>query len=353
MKHVVVLCGGRSAEHDISLLSASSVVDHLDKSKYNITVLGIQKDGSTYSSDQISDKLKLRSFEDVQFSFGQDWISLIANLNLSADIVFPVLHGPFGEDGTVQGVLEVLNIAYVGSDVWGSAVGMNKVFSKEILHWSGLPTLPWTSFSRSQWQDDSSSLLEKIESSADYPIFVKPANLGSSIGISKSAHTKDLSSHIEAAFQYDDHVLCEQGIEAREIELAVVGNDNPEVSVPGEIIPSREFYNYEAKYIDQESELLIPASLSHDQVHKLQHLALASFKTLRLGGMARIDFLLNKSTKEIWINEVNTIPGFTRISMYPRLWEASGISYKVLLDKLIQLGLEKYHCKQRFLTEEH
>ena len=228
---------------------------------------------------------------------------------------------------------------------------MNKVFSKEILHWSGLPTLPWTSFSWSQWQDDSSSLLEKIESRADYPIFVKPASLGSSVGVSRSVNVKDLSSHIEAAFQYDDYVLCEQGIEAREIELSVVGNDNPEVSVPGEIIPSREFYSYEAKYIDQESELLIPASLSNDQVQKLQHLALVSFKALRLGGMARIDFLLNKSTKEIWINEVNTIPGFTRISMYPRLWEASGISYEILLDKLIQLGLEKYHRKQRFLTE--
>ena len=212
MKHVVVLCGGRSAEHDISLLSASSVVDHLDKSKYHITVVGIQKDGSTYSSDQISDKLKLRSFEGVQFPFGQDWISLIANLNLSVDIVFPVLHGPFGEDGTVQGVLEVLNVAYVGSDVWGSSVGRTKVFSKEILHWSGLPTLPWTSFSWSQWQDDSSSLLEKIESRADYPIFVKPASLGSSVGVSRSVNVKDLSSHIEAAFQYDDYVLCEQGI---------------------------------------------------------------------------------------------------------------------------------------------
>jgi len=351
MDHVVVLCGGRSAEHDISLLSASSILNHLDRSKHRISVLGIQKDGSIYSAGQIADKLELQIPDDVHFPSGQNWFSLLADLNPPADIVFPVLHGPFGEDGIVQGALEILDTAYVGSGVWGSAVGMNKICSKEILQWSGLPTLPWISLSQPQWQDNSDNMLKRIESQLDYPIFVKPANLGSSIGINKSKQRRDLAPHIEVAFQYDDYALCEQGIEAREIELSVLGNDHPEVSAAGEVVPCREFYSYEAKYIDEQSQLLIPAPLSEDQIQQVQQLALAAFEALQLEGMARIDCLLDKNTGDFWINEANTIPGFTRISMYPRLWEASGLSYGCLLDRLIELGLERHRRRKRLSVE--
>lgn len=351
MDHVVVLCGGRSAEHDISLLSASSILNHLDRSKHRISVLGVQKDGSIYSAGQIADKLELQKPDGVHFLSGQNWFGLLTDLTPPADIVFPVLHGPFGEDGTVQGALEILDTAYVGSGVMGSALAMNKICSKEILQWSDLPTLPWISFSQPRWRDNSDTILNRIEGQLDYPIFVKPANLGSSIGINKSKQRRDLASHIEVALQYDDYVLCEQGIEAREIELSVLGNDHPEVSVAGEVVPSSEFYDYEAKYIDEESQLLIPAPLSEDQAQQAQQWALAAFGALQLEGMARIDCLLETNTGKFWINEANTIPGFTRISMYPRLWEASGLSYGCLLDRLIELGLERHRRRGRLSVE--
>jgi D-alanine-D-alanine ligase len=351
MKHVLVLCGGRSAEHEVSLLSAGSVLKHLDRDRYRISVLGIQKDGSIYPTRTIADKLGLKTTPEFHFPSGENWICVLAALSPPADLVFPVLHGPFGEDGTIQGVLEVLDIPYVGSGVWASAVGMNKICSKQILQQAGLPTLPCLSFSQSEWRENADALLERSEHQLHYPVFVKPANLGSSVGINKSKDREDLIQHVETGFRYDDHVLVEQGIEAREIEVSVLGNEQPRVSVAGEIIPSAEFYSYEAKYIDQSSQLLIPAPLSEDQMQRVQQLALRTFQVLQLEGMARVDFLMDKSTGDLWINEPNTIPGFTRISMYPKLWEASGLPYARLLDRLIELGLERHGRRSRFSVE--
>lgn len=347
--HVLVLCGGKSAEHEVSFLSAASVLDYLDPAKYRVSVIGIQKDGSLYPPEATVDRLKLDSAEKFQFPSGENWVCLLADLK--PEIVFPVLHGPFGEDGTIQGMLEVLDIPYVGAGVWGSAVAMNKIHSKKILLEEGLPVLPFISIPQTEWQGCGEDFSKLVADKLHYPVFVKPANLGSSIGINKSASRDDLIQHIEAAFRYDDFILVEQGIEAREIETSVLGNSRPQVSIAGEIIPSREFYTYEAKYLDQGSQLLIPAPLSGEEMKRVQELSIATFRVLQLEGMARIDFLMDKKSGQFWVNEPNTIPGFTHISMYPKLWQASGLSYPDLLDKLIDLGLERYGRRSRFSVE--
>ena len=347
MKHVVVLCGGRSAEHDISFLSASSVLQNLDTTKYELSVLGIQRDGSTCSPDTTAAKLKLQDFPHIRFPSVERWVCALSTLDPPADVVFPVLHGPYGEDGTVQGVLESLDVPYVGSGVWGSAVSLNKIHSKKILGESGLPVLPCIATSRTRWQDQAEAFLQEVENQLSYPVFVKPANLGSSVGVNKSKDRENLLSHVEVAFGYDDYILVEQGIKAREIEVSVLGNERPEASLAGEIIPSEEFYSYQAKYLDQESQLLVPAPLSKTQMREVQRLALAVFSSLQVEGMARVDFLMEKETSAWWVSELNTIPGFTRISMYPKLWEASGLSYTRLLDKMIDLGLERHRRRRR------
>lgn len=351
MKRVVLLCGGRSAEHEVSFLSASSILNHLDQAKYQVSVLGIQKDGSLYRPEATRKKLGLESAERFHFPTGKHWICLLADLQQAPDIVFPVLHGPFGEDGTVQGTLEVLNIPYVGAGVCGSAAGMNKIHTKKILLEAGLPVLPFMALGLSEWEQGSEDFLVLVERRLHYPVFVKPANLGSSVGINKSTRREELIEHIEVALRYDDFVVVEQGIEAREIEISVLGNSNPEVSVAGEIIPSEEFYSYQAKYLDDESQLLIPAPLSQQEMKRVQELALASFKALQLEGMARIDFLMDSMTSELWVSEANTIPGFTEISMYPKLWEASGLRYAQLLDKLIELGVQRHRRRSRLSVE--
>ena len=351
MKHVVVLCGGRSAEHEVSFLSAKSILSHLNPAKYRLSVVGIQKDGSLYSPQATRGKLELKSLQHFHFPSAKHWVGLLLDLKPVPDVVFPVLHGPFGEDGTIQGTLEVLNIPYVGAGVRGSVVGMNKIHSKEILLDSGLPVLPFISLAQTQWQERAEDCLEVMEKRLPYPVFVKPANLGSSVGINKSRQRDELIEHIGVAFRYDDFIVVEKGIEAREIETSVLGNSQPEVSVAGEIIPSREFYSYDAKYHDQDSQLLIPAPLSEKEMQRVQELALAAFRALQLEGMARVDFLMDKNTGRLWVSEANTIPGFTDISMYPRLWEASGLRYPDLLDKLIDLGLERHRRRSRFSVE--
>ena len=350
-KHIVLLCGGKSAEHEVSFLSASAVLSHLDPAKYQISVLGIQKDGSLYSSETTRRDLKLNSSQEIGFPEGRHWVSVLTELTPATEVVFPVLHGPFGEDGTIQGTLEVLNIPYVGAGVWGSAVGMNKVYSKKILLQEGLPLLSFLSLTRKEWEDDREGCLQRVAEELSYPVFVKPANLGSSIGVHKSTHGEELLKHIDAAFCYDDQLVVEQGIDAREIEVSVLGNSDPKVSVAGEIIPSREFYSYEAKYLDGESQLLIPAPLSQEEMGQVQDLSLWTFKALQLEGMARIDFLMDRGTGQFWISEPNTIPGFTEASMYPKLWEASGLGYSELLDILIDLGLERQRRRSRFSVD--
>jgi len=317
------------------------VIKNLNPDRYRISVVGIKKDGTGYSGHELAERLGLGKSDNVDHLAGHNWLSSLAALYPPPEIVFPVLHGPFGEDGTVQGALEILDLPYVGAGVWGSAVGMNKIHSKKILAGAGLPVLPWFWIDRVCWQKQRDEMVARAESTAAYPLFVKPANLGSSIGINKSKNRTDLIAHIDDAFRYDDFIVVEKGIEAREIELSVLGNLEPAVSVAGEIIPSREFYTYESKYVDQSSELLIPARLSTEEMKQVQELALATYRSLQLEGMARVDLLMDKQSGEFWVNEPNTIPGFTSISMYPKLWEASGLPYARLLDQLIELGFER------------
>jgi D-alanine-D-alanine ligase len=342
MKHVVILCGGRSAEHEVSLRSAASILGTLSSRTYRRSVIGIAKDGATWAADTTASKLAPAAHPGVSFLGGKHWLVLLLELEPPPDIVFPVLHGPYGEDGTVQGALEVLGLPYVGAGVWGSAVGMDKIHSKIILQQAGLPVLPYAAVDRYQWQTDAEAVVRRAEGGLAYPLFVKPANLGSSVGINKSKDRRQLEAHLEIAFRYDDYVLIEQGVAAREIEVSVLGDFQARASVAGEIIPTDEFYTYHAKYHDSNSRLLVPAPLSTEQMEEVRALAVKTFLALQLEGMARVDFLLDKQTGRFWINEPNTIPGFTSISMYPKLWEASGLPYSELLDELVALGLARH-----------
>jgi D-alanine-D-alanine ligase len=258
------------------------------------------------------------------------------------DVVFPVLHGTFGEDGTVQGLLELAGVPYVGCGVLASALAMDKPAAKDVFGAHGLPVLPYQVVNRKMWRRDPTQVIAGIESELTYPLFVKPANLGSSVGVSKVHDRSELAPALDVAARYDRKMVVEQGIEAREIEVSVLGNDEPIASVPGEVVPSREFYDYEAKYVDQDSELFIPAPLDGDLVERVRQMAVRAYKALDCAGMARVDFLLDKASGELWLNELNTIPGFTQISMYPKLWEATGIGYSELISRLIDLAAERF-----------
>jgi D-alanine-D-alanine ligase len=347
LRHVVLLCGGRSAEHEVSLLSVASVISHLDQSRFRVSVLGIRKDGSTMAADELRRQIDSSvAFTGVETPDSVPWVSFLERCSPENCIVFPVLHGPYGEDGTVQGALEVLGLPYVGASVGGSAVGMNKMHSKQILSAAGLPVVPGRCFDREDWRASRSSLLSEIDRLFRYPVFVKPVNLGSSVGISRCAGRGALVRAIDVAMEYDDWIIVEQGIDAREIEVSVLGSFSPRVSVPGEIRPSDVFYSYEAKYLSDASELIIPAPLEPAEIALVQGLAVDAFRALHLEGMARMDFLMDRRSRQFWINEPNTIPGFTRISMYPKLWEASGLPYRELLSQLIDLGLERHQRRK-------
>ena len=350
-RHVLVLCGGRSAEHEVSLLSATSILSYLDPNKYRVSVIGIKKDGSVYDSQRLRDSLLLPEDRSFDFLDGGHWLCQLAEMQGAVDVVFPVLHGPFGEDGTVQGALEVLGIPYVGAGVWGSAIGINKIHSKKLLLEAGVAALPYVETDRNQWDQNRESVLDRVEEELPYPVFVKPAHLGSSVGVSRSLSRSELAANLVKALRFDDFILIEKGIDGREIEVSVLGNWEPRASVAGEIVPSREFYTYEAKYIDEASELLIPAPLSESSMEEVRGLAVKAYRALGLEGMARVDFLLDKETDRFWINEPNTIPGFTDISMYPKLWEATGIPYSTLLDELILLGVERHQRVQSFSVD--
>jgi D-alanine-D-alanine ligase len=266
-------------------------------------------------------------------------------------VIFPVLHGPFGEDGTIQGLLELANVPYVGCGVLSSAVGMDKAVMKVLFRAHGLPVPDWISIVRRQWEAEASGLTARIEAELGFPVFVKPANMGSSVGISKVRRAADLAAAMDLAFAYDLKAVIEEAVpEAREIECAVLGNDHPEASVPGEIVPSREFYDYEAKYLDNASRLEIPAILDEGMSESVQRLALEAFAAIDGAGLARVDFLLSRSTGQLLLNEINTLPGFTTISMYSKLWEASGVDYPTLVDRLITLAIERHSRKQAIKT---
>lgn len=337
---VAVLFGGRSGEHEVSLVSARSVINALDKKKYDVKLVGITKTGKWISGNN---SLALLEVKSGKLLLGKNQINIISENKI--DVVIPILHGPYGEDGTIQGLLEMADIPYVGSGVLGSAVGMDKIAMKMIFQANGLPICKFQWFLRTEWKKNKSGIIKNIEKELGYPCFVKPANSGSSLGISKAHNKKELMKSIKLAVEYDRRILVEQGVNCREVECSVLGNDNPKASILAEIIPGKEFYDYEAKYTDGLSQAIIPAKLSKVIVKKLQDLSCKTFKVLDLAGMARVDFFIRKENNEILLNEVNTIPGFTNISMFPKLWEASGIKYSRLLDILIELALRRHREK--------
>lgn len=352
---VAVLFGGRSGEHEVSLVSARSVINALDKKRYDVKLVGITKTGEWISGANSLTFLEAQSSEaaldnkktNVVFAAKTSIVNYPAtDLALNKiDAVIPILHGPYGEDGTIQGLLETANIPYVGSGVLGSAVGMDKIAMKMIFQANDLSTCKFQWFLRTEWKKNKNKIIKNIEKELCYPCFVKPANSGSSVGISKAHNKKELTAAIDLAVKYDRRIIVEQGVNCREVECSVLGNDDPKVSIPAEIIPGKEFYDYEAKYTEGLSRAVIPAKLSRTIVKKIQDLSCKAFKVLDLAGMARVDFFIRKENNEILINEVNTIPGFTSISMFPKLWEASGIKYSRLLDILIELAVQRYREK--------
>lgn len=367
-QHVVILFGGKSGEHEVSIVSALSVYQALDKSKYDVTMVGIDKTGRWLLPDQsllLAQKenprlIKLNEIKNTVAlipcpeqkslrSVSQQNGSLLPSAIKKIDVVFPVLHGTQGEDGTVQGLLELANLPYVGAGVLGSSLAMDKEMTKRVLHEAGIPVVPYITVRRKEFDRDVSAVVKVAKEKFGYPYFVKPCNLGSSVGIHKVKDDADALVKIRDAFLYDTKVIIEQAINARELECAVLGNDDPQASVIGEIIPAHEFYSYDAKYIDPNgAELSYPAkNLDQKTVDLIQSLAKKTFIATECAGMARVDFFLDKDTGKIYLNELNTIPGFTSISMYPKLWEASGLPYPKLLDRLIELALERYEQHQK------
>ncbi len=344
-----VIFGGRSGEHEVSLVSARSVMAALDPGKYEIIPIGISREGRWLSTGDPHQRLQslIEQGSSAHASAEPPGGSgLIPGIEAEGfpkvDVVFPVLHGTYGEDGTIQGLFEMAGIPYVGAGVLGSALCMDKIASKMIMRASGLPVADFFPLTRQRWQEEAGAVVAEIEDYLGYPCFVKPANLGSSVGITK-AHDRDgLRAGLELAAEYGQRLLVEQGIDAREIEVSVLGNEDAIASIPGEIIPCREFYDYQAKYVDDRSELLIPAPLPDELAAEIRSLAVQAYLAHDGGGMARVDFLLDRHTLRPFVNELNTIPGFTPISMYPKLWEASGLPYPQLLDRLIELALERF-----------
>jgi D-alanine-D-alanine ligase len=352
---VGIVYGGRSGEHEISVTSAGSIFKHIDRGQYEPIAIRIEKDGRWTLPDQ--PPMALTAAEVIQQAktaavksqgLGGGEPAVLAALEL--DIVFPVLHGPYGEDGTIQGLLELANIAYVGAGVLASAAGMDKSAMKMMFAARGLPLCAWRGFVRPEWDRDRAAVLRELET-LGYPMFVKPANLGSSVGISKVKASAALVPAIEMALEFDRKVVVEAAVpNPREIECSVLGNDDPQASRPGEIIPSREFYDYHAKYLDDDSKSVIPAELSDGVANEIQRLAVEAFRAIDCSGLARVDFLVARDSGSIVLNEINTMPGFTSISMYSKMWEATGLAYAALVDRLIQLGLERHRQKQRLKT---
>jgi D-alanine-D-alanine ligase len=352
---VGVIYGGRSGEHEVSIVSASSIFKHLDSGRYDPTPIRIEKDGRWVLPSRppaVSNAADVTKLGPHPADGAREVEPTVALRNL--DVVFPVLHGPYGEDGTVQGLLELSNIAYVGAGVLGSAVGMDKDVMKKLFAAHGLPIVPHLTVLRREWQADARGITARVAGELHYPVFVKPANLGSSVGISKATSDTSFCEAMQLALRFDKKIVIEAGVsQPREIECAVLGNDEPEASVPGEIIVTHRdgFYSYTAKYIDAEGATTrIPADLSPEMIERVRRLSIDAFRALDLSGMARVDFFVDGATGGLYLNEVNTIPGFTSISMYPKMWEASGLAYPALLDRLLTLALERHADKQQLDT---
>ena len=398
---VGILFGGRSGEHEVSLLSAASVLNAIDKEKYEVVPIGITKDGRWLTAGDAQNLLLGKSASEgarrstpdekhlragdpettpgaavlaqgesvvvppepvhrqsglMPFQTDAALTRRASDRAINVDVIFPVLHGTFGEDGTIQGLLELADIPYVGAGVLGSAAGMDKDIMKSLFIAAGIPIVKHVTVLRSAWENKPKKVQQLVESKLKYPVFVKPANLGSSVGISKAHDRKELGPAIEEAAKFDRKIVIERGVggkknKAREIECSVLGNDEPIASLPGEIVPGKEFYDYTAKYLDEGSQLIIPAKLTKAETKRVQELAIAAFKAVDCSGLARVDFLMEpgsgKKAGKIYLNEINTMPGFTAISMYPKLWAASGLGYSDLIDRLIQLGMERHADKKK------
>ena len=346
MQRVMVIFGGKSGEHEVSLASARAILETLQAGgNYEVYPVGITKEGCWISSGDPMDELENRSSTENSGLPAPVADKLPANLG-GVDVVFPVLHGPHGEDGTIQGMLEMAGVPYVGSGVLASAAGMDKVTMKKIFAYHGLPQVGWVGFTRKEWNDDRKQLARQIEGSLGFPCFVKPSNLGSSVGINKAETPEDLEEYIDVAATFDRRIIVEAAADAREIEVAVLGNEEPKVSVPGEIlVGSQDFYDYEAKYTEGESRVVAPADIPGGTALEIQNIARAAYKAIDAAGMARIDFFVEHGTDRVLLNEINTIPGFTPTSVYARLWSASGLPYDRLLDELIRLAVERHEAK--------
>ena len=386
---VGILFGGRSGEHEVSLLSAASVLNAIDKEKYDVVPIGITKEGRWLTAENAENLLagklqieprNLRAGDPdmtepaavlhrgeaavfppepvhrdkglVPFQADASPLRRASDRAINVDVIFPVLHGTFGEDGTIQGLLELADIPYVGAGVLGSAAGMDKDIMKSLFIAAGIPIVKHVTILRSAWERDSKKIEKLVSSKLKYPVFVKPANLGSSLGISKAHDRHELDSAIEEAARFDRKIVIEEGVggkkeKAREIECSVLGNDEAQASIPGEIVPIKEFYDYNAKYLDEGSKLIIPAKLTKTQTRKVQEMAVQAFKAVDGSGLARVDFLMDPKPGKIYVNEINTMPGFTSISMYPKLWAASGLAYSDLIDRLIQLAMERHEDKKK------
>ena len=349
---VGVIFGGRSGEHEVSIASAASIFKHLDRERYEAVPIRIEKDGRWALTSKVPTALSAGEVLKQTANEAIQTVEPTAAVSRSGiDVVFPVLHGTYGEDGTVQGVLELADVPYVGCGVLASAVGMDKAVMKKLFVDRGLPVGPYLEARRHEWDRDPAAIRRRVSADLGYPVFVKPANLGSSVGISKVKSENDLDAALELALQFDRKTVVESGVpNAREIECAVLGNDEPEASLPGEVIPSREFYDYESKYLDDSSKTVIPADIGDKETAEVRRMAIEAFKAVEGSGMARVDFFLARDTGQLFVNEVNTIPGFTTISMYPKMWEASGLPYPELLDGLIQLAVARHSQKHQLRT---
>jgi D-alanine-D-alanine ligase len=359
---VGVLFGGRSCEHEVSVISARSVVEAIDKDRYEVLLIGISKEGRWLVAGDARRLLQTRVVQ------GDDLLPVVLDYpgtrelivgdggrpgrtSLAVDVVFPILHGPYGEDGTVQGLLELAGVAYVGAGVVGSAVGMDKEVARRVFAAEGLPQVDYRVVRRQRWEREPDLVRREIETRFAYPVFIKPVNLGSSVGIAKAHDSGQFRAGMDQAAQFDYKIMVEaEAADCREVEVAVLGNEDPQASLPGEIVPGNEFYDYDAKYIDDNSQLIIPARISPAAAGQVRQMALRAFRAIEAAGLSRVDFFVGKQDERIYVNEVNTMPGFTPISMYPKLWEASGIPYGDLIDRLIRLALERHADRQKTRT---
>lgn len=350
-----VIFGGRSGEHEVSLMSARSVLSVLDAQKYDVIEIGITHEGAWFTGKDVLSSFEKNSSRDLLpavllpepqqkgmlYTIRETSEGKVLEPVARLDVIFPVLHGTFGEDGTLQGMLELADVAYIGAGVLGASVGMDKVLFKDVMRTNNIPVVESVTVTRSQIQSSMDQVIAEIEKNLSFPVFVKPANLGSSVGITKCRTRSDLFEGLLEAAQFDRRILVERGVNGREIEVSVLGNEDARASIAGEIRPCDDFYSYAAKYINEGSELIIPAPIDADMMKKVQEYSVKAYKAIDCAGMARVDFLLDRDTNEVYLNEVNTIPGFTKISMYPKLWAASGITYPELVQELINLAMKR------------